>query len=206
MVTFIAPSFDEQFDPYVFIGSMLCQKNRGWKAIIYNNGPNPWLRSVVESAEEKRYRYHPWLKMLVESFNDNRLIYRESPKNTGGWGCYNRQDALDNIVDTEFVVQTSIQDYWLPNAVDEILKNGDHDFVYWNSINHLASYERILNAMPTPMYIDWGNFAIRTSIARQIGIQHPEEFQADALFVKDCIASGLIRKPKKLDKILTIHN
>src|ERR1043165_7486065 len=98
MVTFIATSFDEEFDPYVFIGSMLCQKSRDWKAIIYNNGPHPWLKQFTETVEDKKYRYHPWLKMVVESFNDERLIYRESPTNTGAWGCYNREDAIQHIV------------------------------------------------------------------------------------------------------------
>lgn len=206
MVTFIAPSFEEEFDPYVFIGSMLCQKNGNWKAIIYNNGPNPWLREVINEAERPKIRYVPWLKTVIESLNDNRFIYRESEQNRGGWGCYNRQDALNNIVDTEYVVQTSIQDYWLPNAVECILEQSGKDFIYWDSINHLAGYHNILRAIPRMGYMDWGNFAVKTSIARQVGINDPEAFTADWFFVRDCIASGLIQRPVKLEKILTIHN
>ena len=206
MVTFIEPSFEEEFDPYVFIGSMLCQKNENWKAIIYNNGPNPWLRQAISEAERPKTRYVPWLKTVIETVNDPRFIYRESPENRGGWGCYNRQDALDNMVDTEYVVQTSIQDYWLPNAVENILAHNGKDFIYWDSINHLASYDKVLHAIPRMAYIDWGNFAVKTSIAKAVGIQHPEAFNADWFFVKDCIASGLIKQPVKLNKILTIHN
>ncbi len=206
MVTFVAPSYTEEFDPYVFIGSMLCQKNKNWKAIIYNNGPNPWLREAMAEAETPKLRYDPWLKSVIKSYHDERLIYRESPINTGDWGCHNRNDAIYNIVDTEYIVQTSIQDYWLPNAVEAILQHSGADFIYWNSINHLAGYQNILNSMPVVSFIDWGNFAIKTAIARKVGIRHPESFTADGQFVRDCIAEGLIIQPVKINQILTIHN
>jgi hypothetical protein len=188
MITFIAPAHYEKYDPYMFVASMLCQKNANWKAIIYHNGPNSLLESIITG------------------FNDPRLLFRQSENNTGAWGTYNRIDALNNIVDTEYVVQTSIQDYWLPNAVKSILEHQDMDFIYWNSINHLAGYENVLDCQPVVDRIDWGNFAIRTNIARQVGIKNPTEFTADGLFVTDCMNSGLIASQLKLDKILTIHN
>ena len=112
MITFIAPTYNEIIEPYLFISSMKLQKNDNWRAIIYSNGTNPNCRKIVED------------------FNDPRIIYKESPENTGFWGCYNRIDALYNIVDTEYVCQTSIQDYFTPNAVDEILS---HRGIYTNN-------------------------------------------------------------------------
>ena len=188
MVTFIATAFNETFDTYIFIGSMLCQHDTNWKAIIYHNGPNKWL------------------KYFVDSFADKRLIYKESPTNTEAWGTFNRIDAVNNWVDTEYVVQTSIQYYWFPNAVKSIGEHQDQDFIYWNSINHLAGYENVLDCQPIVDHIDWGNFAIKTSIARQVGINKPLEFTADGIFVTDCMNSGLIKSQLKLNKILTIHN
>lgn len=188
MVTFIAPAFNEKYDPFMFIGSMLGQQNPAWKAIIYHNGPNPVL------------------KQLIEFFSDPRLVYMESETDTGAWGTYNRMDAISKLVDCPFVVQTSIQDYWLPNAVDSILEHPDQDFIYWNSINHLVGYHNILDCQPVINHIDWGNFAIKTDIAKQVGINHPTEFTADGLFVKDCMESGLVKNIVKLEKILTIHN
>jgi hypothetical protein len=188
MVTFVAPAFNEQFCCYNFIAAMLCQKNPDWKAIMYHNGPNSWL------------------KCFISSFGDPRLVYKESETNTGAWGAYNRIDALNNIVDTEFVVQTSIQDYWLPNTVDVIMQHSENDFIYWNSINHLAGYEKVLESRPEIDWIDWGNFAVKTEIARQVGIKHPTEFTADGLFVTDLMNSGLITKIVKAEQILTIHN
>lgn len=206
MVTFIAPSFREETEAYVFIGAMLNQHNPNWKAIIYNNGPNPWLQLAVADAQDTRYSFDPFLKSLVASIKDPRIVYVESPENSGAWGCHNRMDAVRNMVDTDFVVQTSIQDYWLPNTVDEIAAHRQHDFIYWNSINHLAGYDRILDSMPVTNYIDWGNFAVRTDIAKQVGIRQPNAFTADGIFVQDCIKEGLIKNPKKIHKLLTIHN
>lgn len=188
MVTFIAPAFNERIESYIFIGAMLCQQDTNWKAIIYHNGPNKWLR------------------YFVDSFADKRLTYRESPVNSGAWGTFNRIDAINNWVDTEYVVQTSIQDYWFPNAVKCIGEHQDMDFIYWNSINHLTGYERLLDCEPIINRIDWGNFAIKTEIARKVGINKPEEFTADGLFVTDCVNSGLIHRQLKLNQILTIHN
>jgi hypothetical protein len=188
MLTFVAPAYLETHEPYVFIGSLLCQLNPNWKAIIYHNGPNPALQAIVES------------------FGDKRLMYKESEANTGAWGTYNRIDAIKNLVDTPFIIQTSIQDYWLPNAVDSISIHTDQDFIYWNSINHLSGYANILDCRPVVDHIDWGNFAIRTAIAQKVGINHPTEFTADGLFVKDCMESGLAKSMIKLEKVLTIHN
>jgi len=189
MVTFVAPAFNEEYDPYVFIGSMLCQTNPDWHAIIYHNGP------------------YTRLKFLVESFADSRLTYLQSPTNTGAWGCYNRIDAINNHVSTDFIIQTSVQDYWLPSAVDLITKQAqDHDLIYWNSVNHQIKYAQFLDCEPVKNRIDWGNFAIRSSIAKAVGIQHPEEFTADGMFVEDCIQSNLIRSSVKIPQILTIHN
>lgn len=206
MVTFIAPSYQEEQDPYVFVGALLAQTNPNWKAIIYNNGPNPRLRAFINEAEEPRLKYVASQKLMLEQLADPRISYVESEVNTGAWGCYNRANALQSMVDTEYVIQTSIQDYWLPNAVEEILKRNGADFIYWNSINHLAGYDRILETMPVINYIDWGNFAVKTALARKVGIQHPEAYVADGLFVQDCIKSGLIHKPVKIHQVLTIHN
>lgn len=137
MITFIATTYREKYAPHVFIGSMLCQTNPNWKAIIYHNGANPVLEK------------------LVASFNDSRLTYRETLFDTGCWGCRNRIDALHHIVDSPYVVQTSIQDYWAPNAVAEILDHAPADFIYFNSTHHSFGYQ-ILDAEPVISRIDWG--------------------------------------------------
>ncbi len=186
MITVVATMHNEIDNAKMFIGCLLSQTNSDWKCIIYHNGPNPRLSEL-------------------ETLIDDRFIIKYSDIDTGNWGTHNRNEAI-KLCTTSHIIQTSIQDYYVPTAIQELSQYLDKDFIYFNSINHLFGYHGILNCEPIPGFIDWGNFAIRTSIAKNVGIRHPKEFRADGLFVKDCIDSGLIKTTVKISKILTIHN
>lgn len=182
MITFIATAFEEKYDAHVFIGSMLCQKNPNWNAIIYSNGNNAYIKN------------------LIESINDNRIIYKFSEENTGYWGCFNRIKALEEV-NTEYVVQTSIQDYYTPNAVDEILSRSE-DLIYWDCLhNHFG--HNVLETKLQINHIDWGCFAIRNNL-KENKINNPKSFGADGLFVEEAIKSNI--STIKVNKILTCHN
>jgi hypothetical protein len=184
MITFVATAFQEKHDAHVFIGSMLCQKNPNWKAIIYANGHNQYISS------------------LIANINDDRLMYKFSQDNSGYWGCFNRIKALD-IVDTKYVVQTSIQDYYTPNAIDEILKH-DEDLIYWNCLHNHYNHE-LLDTQLKLDYIDWGSFAIKKSLDAKIN--NPTNFASDGLFIEELInEKGENLSTRKINKILTIHN
>lgn len=187
IVTFIAISWKEEWDPYMFIGMLKCLKtdNADWKAIIWHDDENPRLRQIVES------------------FADDRITYMETP-NRGSWGAYNRIDAL-KMVDTEFVVNCTVQEYYTPNFLDVLVENKNYDFIYWPCVHHSFNYE-IINAEPVKGRIDWSNFAIRSVIARRVGIKYPDAYMADGVFVEDCMASGLVKRKIKVNKILNIKN
>lgn len=186
MITFVATSYKEKYDPYQFISCLLLQTDPRWKCIICCDGQN----DDVDKA--------------VEFFNDSRIsIYKELTAK-GSWGHPNRKKALDELVDTEFVIQTSIQDYYLPNTVSSILEFKDYDLVYFNCIHHSFNYN-ILSSELIRCRIDWGSFAVRTSIAKSVGIQDVESSICDGLFAEKCAAYPDI-KIGKLDVILTVHN
>lgn len=187
MITFILPAHNEKYDPYISLGSLLCQTNRNWKAIVYHNGINNQLRD------------------LIETLNDPRIQYYYTIEDSGFWGAKNRVDALSKV-DTEYVINSSIQDYWLPHAVQTILNRNRNDIIYWQSINHLTGYQNILDSTLEIGNTDWGNFAVKTEIAKKVGINYPEEFTADGLFVKDLLNSDLVNTKEKINHILTIHN
>lgn len=181
MVTFIATTFEEKNDAHVFLGSMLCQKNPNWKAIVYANGHNQYISS------------------LISNLQDDRITYKFSLENSGYWGCYNRIKALEHV-DTKYVVQTSIQDYYLPNMVEELLKR-DEDLVYWNCLHNHFNHE-LLDTKLELDHIDWGSFAIKTCLDAKIN--HPQSFGADGLFIREVVARGV--STHKIEKTLTIHN
>ena len=189
-ITFIAPSFNEESFNRPLVDSLICQTNPNWKVIIYNNGQNSNLKE--------------WAK----NYNDSRIIYLESENNTGYWGTYNRIDALQNSVDTKYVIQTSVQDYFLSWAVELILnrlKETNADICMWDSINHLAGYEPLIVSLKQN-YIDWGNFCLKTSIAKKLSISKPEEYCADWLTLEKGLQLNLFKVKTKIANILTIHN
>lgn len=186
LVTFVVITYKEQWEPYMFIGMLKCMKNPHWKAIVWHDGPNPEMRAIFEA------------------FGDERIQFIENEENKGAWGCYNRIDALQ-MVDTEFVVQCTIQEYYLPIFVDAIEQNKNNDLIYWPCIHHSFGYN-IINAAPQRGRMDWSNFALKSHIARKVGINHPDAYMADGLFIEDVIKSNLVKKQVKLDRVLNIKN
>jgi len=186
-VTFVAICYGEQYEVYMFIGMLLCQKNPNWETLIYHDGPNPWLKAVVES------------------FKDPRIQYREEEANSGSWGCFNRIRAI-NSISTDFIVQCTLQEYYVPVAVDHILKAGElNDFIYWPTIHHSADYN-IIPGEPRVKHIDWSNFAMKTWIAKKVGIKQPTDYCADGLFVEDVMGSGYIKSLIRIPKVLSVKN
>jgi glycosyltransferase involved in cell wall biosynthesis len=186
MVTFIAPAFNEDPRAMPLVSSLLAQTSPHWKLIVYHNGPS------TKWQEEAR------------KWQDARITYRESPTNTGAWGCYNRATAL-GVADTVYVVQTSIQDYYLPGTVNALIQSKEADIIVWYSINHLIG-PQVLEAALVPGRIDWGNAAVRTSLAQAADILYPEEFMADWLFYKTCLEVKPDAVVTRLPYVLTIHN
>ena len=186
MVTFIAASHKETYESYMFLSSLKLQTNTKWKCIIYNDGPNEFVKNVVEE------------------FNDNRIKYYETPEPKGFWGHHNRQIAL-NHVKTDFLIQTSIQDYYIPTTVQEILTAGEtKDLILFNCLHNGFKYN-LLSCKPQINWVDWGSHAIRTDIAKKVGIHNPESSVCDGIFVENCLKYPGLRY-HKIEKILTIHN
>lgn len=213
ILTIIAPAYQEKSYNMVFIDSMLNQTRQGgWKAVCIHNG---------EVEPDSGFRFHNQrLKntfpldcvqyINLHKINDYRFDFYNSEKNTGNWGTANRQWVIDNC-DTEYILQTSVQDYWLPQAMEYIigtLEKNKPDILIWNSINHLVGPCQVLNSELEWSKVDWGNFCIRTDIAKKVGINHGDAYCADWGFIVDVLQSGLVDKNKimKLPYILTIHN
>jgi glycosyltransferase involved in cell wall biosynthesis len=177
-ITFILTRHNESMVNMPCIDSIRAQKNPLWKMIVFNNGKSP----------------DPL------SYDDSRITYIESDRDTGAWGTANRQYAIDHLVDTPYIVNTSVQDYYLPCTVDLINEYAAQgvDLIHWQAINHLFRYS-VLNGEIAWGQVDWGQFAIKTNII-------PSEFCSDWFTLQACLQSGLVNNIHKIDKILTIHN
>lgn len=187
-LTIVATAHYESIHDRIFVDSMLNQSNQNFKAIIIHNGPNDEMRQYVTGKA-------------------SNIIYHESKTDTGMYGCKNRQWTIDHC-DTEYIIQTSISDYYLPQAVEFIQKMLEQspDCALFNAINHIVSPCQMLDCQLAWSKIDWGMAAVKTWIAKEVGINHPEAYTADFLFFKDCIDKGYFKKVLKSSGILTIHN
>lgn len=187
MITFITTAYNEKKEANVFLNSLLLQDNPNWKCVVYADVPNEYIKN------------------LILDINDNRIIYYQNDLKTGFWGHKNRQFALQNLVDTDFVLQSSIQDYYLPITVSSILQHSKtHDFIYFDCIHNGFGYN-VLSTSPKVCHIDWGCFAVRTDIAKKIDITNTESRVTDGIFVENCMKLSSI-KVLKINKILLIHN
>lgn len=189
MITFVLPAITEKDEVFVSLGSLRCQTNINWEAIVINNGSNPSLQRRIDDA----FRYDP------------RILYVESEEVTET-ALANRLTAL-HMASSGYVIQSSIQDYYLPDTVERIHKSirEGYDFIYWNSINHHYNPNVVMDCQPNVRSIDWGNFAVRVEMAKQIGYMHLDDNMADGLFVEDLIQK-FNPKSYKIDRMLTVHN
>lgn len=186
MITFLATAYKETIDAYQFISCLILQKNPKWRCIIHCDEKN----SYIEES--------------IKFFNDERISVVSNETPTGVWGHFNRQKTL-NDVNTEYIIQTSIQDYYTPNSVEVLLNElGNCDMVIFNCIHNHFNYN-VLDSQPVRDRVDWGSFVIKTDIAKKVGINHPLKTNCDGLFVEECVKYPNIRI-KKINKILTVHN
>lgn len=199
-LTIVATAHNEDIHNRIFVESMLNQTTKGYKSIVWHNGSNVFMETWIQDMNDGRY----------EEGVSGYIQYKNSQKDTGNWGTANRQQAITEC-DTEYIIQTSIQDYWLPQAMQYILnaiERYNPDLIIWDSINHLVGPCKVLESKLEWARIDWGNFAIKTEIAKKVGINHGDQYCADWLFIQDVINSGLVDEKKilKIPYILTIHN
>jgi hypothetical protein len=186
MITFIATAYQETYEIYLFVSSLLLQTENNWKCIIYCDGHNKFINEFMSTIKDDRFSYY------------------ESQSPMGFWGHYSRIKALE-LVDTEFILQTSIQDYYIPTTVSELnqyIKNSD--LILFNCLHNHMNYN-ILDSQPMVNRVDWGCHVIRTSIAKSVGILNPESSVCDGQFVTDCLKYPNIIV-NKINKILTVHN
>lgn len=187
MITFVTATYNEKKEANVFLNSLLLQDNPNWKCVVYADVPNEYIKN------------------LISEINDDRITYHQNVIKTGFWGHKNRKYALQNLVQTDFVLQSSIQDYYLPVTVSNILNfSKTHDFIYFNCLHNGFGYG-VLDTTPKICNIDWGCFAVRTEIAKSVDIHDTESRVTDGIFVENCMRYDKIRVTK-INKILLIHN
>ena len=174
----------------VILSSLVAQTNPNWKAHI-----------VIDGITNKYFK----VKEFFQS--DERIRFSHLETNSKDWGHTPRQYGLDQATE-EWVVMTGDDNYYVPIFVEDMLKavNKSTHFIYCNMVHNWVNNDYIpLDSEPKVYKIDIGNFMVRTELGKQIKLQkHLNE--ADGIYVEEYLNTFKGMKPKKINKLLYVHN
>ncbi len=188
-IEFVIPTWNRPNNLMVILSSLVAQTNPNWTAHV-----------VIDGLTNDYFK-------VKEFFQDEeRIRFSHIDKNSNDWGHTPRQYGLDNC-NEEWVVMTGDDNYYVPVFVDEMLKNckGTH-FVYCNLVHNWVKNEYIpLDSQPKTYHIDIGNFMVNTKYGKSIRLQKDKN-EADGIYVEEFLKTFPGLKPKKINKLLYVHN
>jgi glycosyltransferase involved in cell wall biosynthesis len=188
-IEFVIPTYNRPDNLMVILSSLVCQTNNNWTAHVVIDGITNEYRKVKDI------------------FQDNKQIrFSHLDTNHNDWGHTPRQYGLDNATE-EWIIMTGDDNYYVPVFVDEMLKNcnGTH-FVYCNMVHNWVNNDYIpVDSEPKTYRIDIGNFMVKTELGKTIQLRK-ERNEADGIYVEEFLKKYPELKPKKVTKILYVHN
>ena len=195
MIEFIIPTYNRPYQLLTIVGSILSQNNPNWKIHIVADAPYPVYEIIKELFS-----------------NIDKIKFTELSGPHRDWGHTPRVYGLENASE-EWIVMTGDDNYYTPNFVDTFLSVVDvnTNFIYCDMLHnhntgHTTPY-RYFDTKPQINYIDIGNFATRTEMAKQISF-NKGSYGADGEFVEKYIET-FCKEPhniKKIEQALYVHN
>jgi len=185
MIGFSIPVYDRFDHLEVIINCLKVQTNPKWKAVI-----------VIDGGYPEGY---------PANANDDRIIFLATDKRYNDWGHTPRNIGKNILANyCSYVVMTGDDNYYTPNAVDEMQKaaEGNPGMIYWDMVHSHYDYQ-YFKCSPGFNQIDIGAFATRSDIAKTIDLS--KNFAADGEYVEEYkkkYTDTMIYIPK----ILYIHN
>ncbi len=154
------------------------QTNQNFKLTIYHDGPY--------SSRER-------LAPIDIDFGPNIEVL-ESSERRRFWGAFNRKDWLESLdpEEFEFVFFCAADDQICPIMVERVLQEFERApelaSVMFQTPHHHYTYGLIpLGVGPYVNRADWSSGVVRTKIAKEAGINFPEDFAADGMYWQDCL-------------------
>ena len=191
-IEFIIPTFNRVNHLITMVGSLMAQSNPNWKAHIVADCPDD---DVVEQ-----------MKTMVTFFNDERIRLTILDKRYNDWGHTPRQYGLNNATE-EWVVMTGEDNYYVPEFVDIMLNESEHQhFVYCDMVHNWVNKEYIPLLSKLQLgRIDIGSFMVKTNMGKKIKLRIDQEW-ADWYFVDEFMKKFTAAKMKKVNRLLYVHN
>ncbi len=193
MIKVICVAYERPIPMRGLIDSFLLQTNPDWELDIIYDGPIPediWA--------------------VLNLYNDARLWFDYTEVRTENYGHLNRKAKLEEAEssDTDFILMTNDDNYYVPVFIDYFLKEitSDVGFVYCDSVHSHFEYNLHKTKVKVD-HIDIGSFIVRADMAKMAGF-HNITFNADGEYAEACLAMchqhGL--REVYIPKPLFIHN
>ena len=200
-VTVICPIY--QSFPQI-ISSLICQTHKNWSLILIHDGQNS-----------------TGLAKIVENYNDSRVFYIETPERKHNWGHHLRKWALNEIKegklvpDTDYIVITNPDNYYIPTFMEEMVKGFTSDKVatYCSSFVHGYTSNQpdgtyrfgVLQTKLELGWLDCGGAMVKKDVACDIGWESMEIYSDWEYFKKIITKYGKDKWAKVLG-CLFVHN
>jgi hypothetical protein len=137
--------------------------------------------------------------LLMNGYLSDTIQFTATEHRMNDWGHSVRDFGLHNYAQSEYVLLTNADNYYVPVFVEEIVKAVESNkeirpsFIYYNCIhNHdnlwfipSGSYG-MLNTQLSKSWIDIGSAVVKTSLAKKTGFTH-RNYEADWLYFSDCL-------------------
>lgn len=135
---------------------------------------------ILSNADETVYE----IPDKYPSLMTDKVFLHCSEENTATWGVWNRVQFIETckkLHPDTYIITTSSEDYYAPTLIEEINKQQDKQFIYWDFVTHAFEYKtQRAMAKPFPRYVDWGSFALAV-----------EEWEWESKLLPEYMADGL---------------
>ena len=200
-ITVIVASYQRYDHIPIMIHAFLTQTTPNWRMVIVHDGPDETHKNVVEPYTKK----YP------------NITYHQSETRKNDWGHSLRSWALQNCVETDWVLITNDDNYYTPNFLAEC-----YSIIESKPKTEMVLYDCILNttaintkpiknpysthfSFTNTKYIDMGSFITKSSIAKTVGF-NSTIFEADAKFISDIKKTYPKLNIIKINQTLFVHN
>lgn len=160
-----------------------------------------WIATVVIDNDKSDE-----IENVINSFCDSRIKFVYMDQRYNDWGHTPRQFGKQ-ISNCEYVIMTGDDNYYTPNAVEEIKKAiiqyDNPELIYWNMIHSHYDYS-FFDCNLGMNQIDMGAFATRVDIAKNIELS--TTYAADGFYIEDYKIKYPQAVSIKINKVLFVHN
>lgn len=190
-IEFIIPTYTRTDHLMCIINSIYAQRSDRWSIHVVADCP-------PEGQLDKVMNYYD---------GDNRIKFTITDKRYNDWGHTPRNIGLEAAKE-EWVVMTGEDNYYTPVFVDHFLDQATPKthFIYCDMIHNWVNAEyRYVTCSPAYGKIDIGNFAARTTYAKQLRLDTTFA-QSDFKFIAEYLQKFPEGKLKYINKPLYVHN